>query len=93
MGIDNNNFEYYHSFNLITKGIKMSEGIRTAIQICGSQALVAKACGVSQPTVFKWLSGGKMDVKHIPEIIKATEGKVRAEDLRPDVDWAVIRNS
>nr|DAN41974.1 MAG TPA: putative antitoxin of bacterial toxin-antitoxin system, YdaS/YdaT [Caudoviricetes sp.] len=34
-----------------------------------------------------------MDVKYIPAIIKATEGKVRAEDLRPDVDWAVIRNS
>ena len=88
MAIDNNNFEYYYANKLITKGIEMSEGIRTAIQ-----ALVAKACGVSQPTVFKWLSGGKMDVKHIPEIIKATKGKVRAEDLRPDVDWAVIRNS
>ena len=71
----------------------MSEGIKIAIQICGSQALVAKACGVSQPTVFKWLSGEKMDVKHIPEIIKATKGDVRAEDLRPDVDWETIYNS
>ena len=78
---------------LITKGIEMSSGIKTAIEICGSQALVAKACDVSQPTVFKWLSGGKMDVKYIPAIIKATNGAVKPEDLRPDVDWAVIRAS
>ena len=34
-----------------------------------------------------------MDVKHIPAIIKATNGAVKPEDLRSDVDWAVIRNS
>lgn len=71
----------------------MRSGIKTAIEICGSQALVAKACDVSQPTVFKWLSGGKMDVRHIPSIIKTTNGAVKPEDLRPDVDWDVIRNS
>lgn len=71
----------------------MSEYVNKAIEICGSQSALARACGVSQPTVNLWLNGGKMDVKYIPAIIKATEGKVRAEDLRPDVDWAVIRNS
>lgn len=64
-----------------------------AIEKAGGQSALAKKCGVSQPTVNQWLKGGKMDVKYIPAIIKATEGKVRAEDLRPDVDWAVIRAS
>ena len=71
----------------------MNKAIEKAISGIGSQQILAKQCGVSQQTVSLWLNGGKMDVKYIPTIIKATEGKVRAEDLRPDVDWAVIRNS
>ncbi len=71
----------------------MNKAIEKAISGIGSQQILAKECGVSQQTVSLWLKGGKMDVKYIPAIIKATEGKVRAEDLRPDVDWAVIRNS
>lgn len=71
----------------------MNKAIEKAISGIGSQQILAKQCGVSQQTVSLWLCGGKMDVKYIPAIIKATEGKVRAEDLRPDVDWAVIRNS
>lgn len=68
----------------------MNKAIEKAISGIGSQQILAKECGVSQQTVSLWLNGGKMDVKYIPAIIKATEGKVRAEDLRPDVDWAVI---
>lgn len=78
---------------IITKGIDMNLGVKAAIKICGSQAVVAKACGISQPTVFKWLGGAKMDVAHVSSIVKATNGAVKPEDLRPDVDWAVIRNS
>lgn len=77
----------------ITKGIDMNLGVKAAIEICGSQAVVAKACGISQPTVFKWLGGAKMDVAHVSSIVKATNGAVKPEDLRPDVDWAVIRAS
>ena len=72
---------------------KTNEKFVKAVSGIGSQQILAKECGVSQQTVSLWLNGGKMDVKYIPAIIKATEGKVRAEDLRPDVDWAVIRNS
>lgn len=78
---------------IIAKGIGMNLGVKAAIEICGSQAVVAKACGISQPTVFKWLGGAKMDVAHVSSIVKATNGAVKPEDLRPDVDWAVIRNS
>lgn len=71
----------------------MNVFIVKAIEKAGGQSALAKKCGVSQPTVNGWINGASMDVKYIPAIIKATEGKVRAEDLRPDVDWAVIRNS
>ena len=71
----------------------MNEKVILATEICGNQSALARVCGVSQPTVNGGINGASMDVKYIPAIIKATEGKVRAEDLRPDVDWAVIRNS
>ena len=71
----------------------MNVFIVKAIEKAGGQSALAKKCGVSQPTVNGWINGANMDVKYIPAIIKATEGKVRAEDLRPDVDWEVIRNS
>jgi uncharacterized protein ydas len=86
------NFGSNIRFNLSYKVIFMN-GIKQAVELCNGQSSLARACGVSQTAVLKWLCGGKMDVKYIPAIIKATEGKVRAEDLRPDVDWAVIRNS
>ncbi len=71
----------------------MNKSIVRAIEFTGGQSALAKHCGVSQPTVNQWLNGGKMDVKYIPAIIKATNGAVKPEDLRPDVDWAVIRAS
>ncbi len=77
----------------ITKGIDVNKGIKTAVRICGSQAVIAKACNVSQPTVFKWLNGGKMDVKYIPSIIKATEYEVNPIELRPDLNWSIIYES
>lgn len=71
----------------------MSKSIRAVIDLCGSQKAVAKACNVSQPTVFKWLKGGKMDVGYIPPILIATDFKVNPTELRADVDWATIYES
>ncbi|MGC6406937.1 transcriptional regulator [Bisgaard Taxon 45] len=69
----------------------MNKAIEEAVKIVGNQSALARACGVSQPTVNLWLNGGNMDVKHIVSIIKATDGKVTAEEIRPDIDWAVIK--
>ncbi|WP_306291839.1 YdaS family helix-turn-helix protein [Rodentibacter pneumotropicus] len=75
---------------LIAYGIVMNSGVIAATKICGSQAIVAKACDVSQPTVFKWRSGANMDVKYIPPILQATNFEVNPTELRPDVDWQTI---
>ncbi|TFF00758.1 helix-turn-helix domain-containing protein [Histophilus somni] len=69
----------------------MDKNIKKTINLVGTQTKLAKLCGVSQPSISIWLKGGKMDVKYIPHIIKATQGEVTPEDLRPDVDWEVIR--
>lgn len=68
-------------------------GISTAIIICNGQSALARACGVSQAAVGKWLDGAKMDVAHVSSIVKATNGAVKPEDLRPDVDWETIKQS
>nr|DAR90749.1 MAG TPA: Putative antitoxin of bacterial toxin-antitoxin system, YdaS/YdaT [Caudoviricetes sp.] len=71
----------------------MNRAIEKTIDICGGQSATARVCGVKQPAVRKWLNGGKMDVRHIPAIIKATNGEVKPQELRPDVDWETIRQS
>lgn len=71
----------------------MQTGIKKAVSICGNQAALAMVCGVSQPTVFKWTNGTKIDVAYIPAIIAATNGEVKPQELRQDVDWATIKES
>ena len=68
-------------------------GISTAIIICKGQSALARACGVSQAAVGKWLDGAKMDVAHVSSIVKATNGEVKPQELRPDVDWETIKKS
>lgn len=58
----------------------------------GGITTLARQIDVSVPTVHQWITG----VRRVPteraiRIEAATEGKVRAEDLRPDVPWHVIR--
>ena len=44
-------------------------------------------------TVCNWSLRGNVPAEHCPAIERATKGAVRCEDIRPDVDWAVLRNS
>ncbi|OUE79109.1 MULTISPECIES: helix-turn-helix domain-containing protein [unclassified Citrobacter] len=56
-----------------------------ALKIVGSQQRLADACGVSQPAVCKWLNGGAVSPKHVMSIVKATNGEVKAHEIRPDL--------
>lgn len=40
-----------------------------------------------------WRKRGRVPAEHCPAIERATGGAVRCEDLRPDVDWAVLRGA
>jgi DNA-binding transcriptional regulator YdaS (Cro superfamily) len=62
-----------------------------AINILGSQTALAKAIGGHVQTVNNWISRGNVPAEHCPAIERVTGGAVRCEDLRPDVDWAVLR--
>lgn len=71
-----------------------TSAIRNAVDILGSQANLARVLSVTPAMVNQWLRGSRqVAAERCPAIEKATAGAVRCEDLRPDVDWAYLRNS
>lgn len=63
--------------------------IERAIQHVGSgQVGLAKAIGASPQQVQQWLYGKRpVPYEWCPRIEVATKGTVRADELRPDVEW------
>lgn len=62
-----------------------NEIIQKAIDEAGSQQKLADLCGVSQPTVWRWLHGGGIEASYAIKIANATGGKIKATDIRPDL--------
>jgi DNA-binding transcriptional regulator YdaS (Cro superfamily) len=61
-----------------------------AIELCGGLAKFAAAIGQTSQTVSNWRAR-KIPAEHCPVIERATGGEVRCEQLRPDVQWGVLR--
>jgi DNA-binding transcriptional regulator YdaS (Cro superfamily) len=58
----------------------------------GGQSALARALGVTPPTVNEWIKGKRpVPAERCPTIERITNGAVRCEDLRPDVDWPFLR--
>lgn len=62
-----------------------NKAIQKAISIAGGQQKLATLCGVSQPTVWRWLHGGGIDARFVMLIVKATNNEVSPLDIRPDL--------
>jgi DNA-binding transcriptional regulator YdaS (Cro superfamily) len=66
--------------------------IERAARILGSERELAKRLGVTKGAVNQWkLEGRRVPADHCPEIEYLTQGRVRCEQLRPDIRWAVLR--
>lgn len=53
---------------------------------------LAELVEVSQVMISQWKTGARrVPAEMCPRIERATNGAVRCEDLRPDVDWAFLR--
>lgn len=60
----------------------------------GGQASLARILGVRPPTVNQWVKADRpVPAERCPSIERATEGAVRCEELRPDIDWGYLRAS
>ena len=57
----------------------MNKAILKALKIFKTQQNLAKACGVSQNAVSKWLNGGTISLENALRLEKATNGEVKAE--------------
>lgn len=67
------------------------EVIDRAIRVAGGYAHLARKLGVKLQTVCAWRSRGQVPADRCPTIERITDGRVRCEDLRPDVEWYVLR--
>ncbi|ORM78320.1 MULTISPECIES: transcriptional regulator [Pantoea] len=64
----------------------VNKAIKRAIDIVGSQQKLADACLVKQPSVWAWLHGKKkVSAENAKRIEKATDGKIPAYQVRPDL--------
>nr|WP_262239790.1 helix-turn-helix domain-containing protein [Serratia liquefaciens] len=63
----------------------MNPYIEKAIAVAGGQAALARACGVSQPAVFRWLNGSRVKADYVVAIVRASNGEVQAHEIRPDL--------
>lgn len=60
----------------------------------GSLVRLAKSLGIKPPIVSFWANGQRqVPAERCPEIERLTNGMVTCEELRHDVNWAVLRNS
>lgn len=53
-----------------------------ACRLVGSPAELSRRCGVSAQAVAKWKK--QVPLERVPDIVRITEGKVTAHELRPD---------
>lgn len=69
------------------------DALARAIECVGRADTLAKALGVTPAAIYQWRSGVRpIPANRCPDIEAATEGRVRCEELRPDVRWSVLRD-
>jgi len=68
--------------------------ISRAIELIGGPSRTAALLSVTPQAVCFWRDGKRsLPAEHCPTIERATGGAVRCEDLRPDVEWSVLRRT
>lgn len=64
-----------------------------AARTVGSATELAARIGVVQSAISNWKARGRVPAEYCIAIERETGGIVTVEQLRPDVDWGVIRRS
>lgn len=68
----------------------MNHALQRAIDACKGGLPLSERIGATAQRLSNWKVRG-VPAEHCPAIERATGGAVRCEDLRPDVDWGVLR--
>lgn len=66
--------------------MKNDSTIQTAIKLVGGYQALADELDVSTSYVYKWAEGKRKIPAHlVTKIVRLTKGKIKAEQLRPDI--------
>lgn len=65
-----------------------------ACQIVGGLSNLARLLDVKPPTISQWLNASRpIPAERCVQIEEATNGQIRCEELRPDVNWGYLREA
>lgn len=64
--------------------------LQRVFQMVGGKTALAKHFGILPWAVAKW-EHSQVPAERCPDIEALTKGQVTCEELRPDVNWAVLR--
>ena len=68
--------------------------LHEAVLISGGAHEMASKLGISPQSIYQWLHGTRpVPAERCPQIERLTNGAVRCEQLRADVEWAVLRET
>ena len=65
------------------QGSTENKALLEVIEIMGSQAALARGCGVRPPTITKWINSGKVPDGRALEVEALVDGKVTRHRLSP----------
>ncbi|QXW27181.1 helix-turn-helix domain-containing protein [Acinetobacter johnsonii] len=68
------------------------DALEKAIKIVGSKSALARGLGITPWALSKWNFNKIPEDRCLP-IEELTKSKVKAEQLRPDINWAFIRST
>lgn len=75
------------------------EFVKYAASIVGGSSKLAQALDITPSVITHWSLPSedrffrRVPAERCPEIEALTHGQVRCEDLRPDVNWGVLRGT
>ena len=73
--------------------MRVMDAITKATSAPFSVTGLANHLDVAVNVVSNWKARGRVPTEHCPDIEAYTNGAVRCEELRPDVNWQGVRNS
>lgn len=68
------------------------DAFEKAIKIAGSKAALARGLGITPWALSKW-NFDKIPEERCLSIEEITQKEVKAEQLRPDINWAFVRST
>lgn len=68
------------------------DAFEKAIKIAGSKAALARGLGITPWALSKW-NFDKISEERCLSIEEITQKEVKAEQLRPDINWTFVRST